>query len=129
MQFRFVVSAAGALLVALAPHLVHAQAGDTVAKAKSTGTVSLGVREASGALSYSLGGGQFGGFHVELCQRIVEDLEKAVGRKLEVRYVPITSESRFADLQSGKIDLGCGSDTNTAARQQEVGFLNTTFVE
>lgn len=129
MQLRFVASLVGTLAVALSPHVAQAQAGDTLAKAKSSGVIVLGVRESSGALSYHLGGGQYAGFHVEICQRIAEDIEKAAGRKVEVRYVPVSSESRMGDLTSGKIDLSCGSATNTTARQQEVGFLNTTFVE
>lgn len=129
MQLRLVAAVVGTLAVALAPHVAHAQSGDTIDKAKSTGVVTLGVRQSSGALSYALGDGQFGGFHVELCQRIVEDIEKAAGRKLEVRYALVSSESRMGDLTSGKIDMSCGSATNTTARQQEVGFLNTTFVE
>ena len=55
----------------------------------------MGVRESSGALSFTLGDGQFAGFHVEVCQRIVADVEKAVGRKLEVKYTPVTSQNRI----------------------------------
>ena len=39
--------------------LALAQATDTIAKAKSTGAVTMGVRESSGALSYTLGDGKF----------------------------------------------------------------------
>ena len=58
-------------LAAVAAGTAFAQANDTIAKAKSTGQVTMGVRESSGALSYALGDGKFGGFHVEICQRIV----------------------------------------------------------
>ena len=50
----------------------HAQANDTLAKAKAAGKVVMGVRESSAPLSYTLGGGQFTGYHVELCQRILK---------------------------------------------------------
>ena len=61
-----------------------AQANDTIAKVKASGSVTMGVRDSSGALSYTLGDGKYVGYHVEICQRIIDNLEKAVGKKLEI---------------------------------------------
>jgi len=116
-------------VVALAATGALAQATDTIAKAKATGAVTMGVRESSGALSYTLGDGKFAGYHVEVCQRILAELEKQVGRKLEVKYVPVTSQNRIPLVQNGTVDIECGSTTNNAARAKDVGFLNTVFVE
>ncbi len=102
---------------------------NTIDRIKSTGVVTMGVREASGALSYSLGDGKYAGFHVEICQRILAEVEKQVGRKLDVRYVAVTSSNRIPLLQNGTIDIECGSTTNNATRQRDVTFLNTTYVE
>lgn len=106
-----------------------AQANDTLAKVKASGSITMGVRESSGALSYTLGDGKFAGFHVEVCQRIIADIEKAVGRKLEVKYQPVTSQNRIPLVQNGTVDIECGSTTNNATRQKDVSFLNTTYVE
>jgi glutamate/aspartate transport system substrate-binding protein len=106
-----------------------AQANDTLAKVKASGSISMGVRESSGALSYTLGDGKFAGFHVEVCQRVVAEVEKAVGRKLEVKYTPVTSQNRIPLVQNGTVDIECGSTTNNATRQKDVSFLNTTYVE
>ena len=116
-------------VMALAAGTAMAQANDTLAKVKASGTISVGVRESSGALSFTLGDGKFAGFHVEVCQRIVADVEKAVGRKLEVKYTPVTSQNRIPLVQNGTVDIECGSTTNNATRQKDVAFLNTTFVE
>jgi len=116
-------------IAAAASGTAFAQANDTVAKAKSTGTVTMGVRESSGALSYTLGDGKFAGFHVEVCQRILAELEKQAGRKLEVKYQPVTSQNRIPLVQNGTVDIECGSTTNNTARQKDVAFLNTTYVE
>ena len=116
-------------VMALAAGTAIAQANDTLAKVKASGTISVGVRESSGALSFTLGDGKFAGFHVEVCQRIVADVEKAVGRKLEVKYTPVTSQNRIPLVQNGTVDIECGSTTNNATRQKDVAFLNTTFVE
>ena len=58
----------------MAAGAAHAQANDTLKKLKDTGIAVMGVRESSGALSYTLGGGQYVGFHVELCQRVLRDI-------------------------------------------------------
>jgi glutamate/aspartate transport system substrate-binding protein len=106
-----------------------AQANDTIAKVKASGTVTMGVRESSGALSYTLGDGKFAGFHVEVCQRVIQELEKAAGRKLEVKYQAVTSQNRIPLVQNGTVDIECGSTTNNATRAKDVSFLNTTYVE
>lgn len=116
-------------LAAVAAGTAFAQANDTIAKAKSTGQVTMGVRESSGALSYALGDGKFGGFHVEICQRVIAELEKAAGRKLTVNYQTVTSQNRIPLVQNGTVDIECGSTTNNVARQKDVAFLNTTYVE
>ena len=106
-----------------------AQATDTLAKVKASGVITMGVRDSSGALSYTLGDGKYTGFHVEICQRIVANVEKAVGRKVEVKYQSVTSQNRIPLLQNGTVDLECGSTTNNATRLKDVSFLPTTFVE
>lgn len=116
-------------VAALAASGAFAQANDTIAKVKASGSVTMGVRDSSGALSYTLGDGKYAGFHVELCQRIVHDLEKAVGKKLDVKYQSVTSQNRIPLVQNGTVDIECGSTTNNATRQKDVAFAVTTFVE
>ncbi len=108
---------------------VLAQANDTIAKVKASGTVTMGVRDSSGALSYTLGDGKYAGYHVELCQRIIANLEKAAGKKLEVKYLSVTSQNRIPLVQNGTVDIECGSTTNNMTRQKDVAFAVTTFVE
>jgi glutamate/aspartate transport system substrate-binding protein len=108
---------------------VFAQATDTLAKVKASGVITMGVRDSSGALSYTLGDGKYAGYHVEICQRVIADVEKAVGRKLEIKYLPVTSQNRIPLVQNGTVDIECGSTTNNATRLKDVSFLPTTFVE
>ena len=108
---------------------VMAQANDTIAKAKASGSITMGVRDSSGALSYTLGDGKYAGYHVEVCQRIIAEIEKAAGKKLEVKYTPVTSQNRIPLVQNGTVDIECGSTTNNATRQKDVSFVVTTYVE
>ena len=108
---------------------VFAQTTDVLSKAKNTGVVTMGVRESSGALSYTLGDGKYTGYHIEICNKIIANLEKAAGKKLEVKYQVVTSQNRIPLVQNGTVDIECGSTTNNATRQKDVAFLPTTFVE
>jgi glutamate/aspartate transport system substrate-binding protein len=103
---------------------------DTLAKIKSSGAATMGVRESSGALSYTLGDGKFAGFHVEICSRVLADVQKSLGLpKLDVKYQPVTSQNRIPLVQNGTVDIECGSTTNNATRQKDVSFAVTTYVE
>jgi len=115
-------------LAVLALGVVAAQA-DTLAKVKGSGAITMGVRDSSGALSYTLGDGKYAGYHVEICQRIIANVEKAVGRKLDVKYQSVTSQNRIPLVQNGTVDIECGSTTNNTARQKDVAFAVTTYVE
>jgi glutamate/aspartate transport system substrate-binding protein len=118
------------VLATLAAFAAQAQTTDTLKKIKDSGAVTMGVRESSGALSYTLGDGKFAGFHVELCQRVLADIQKAQGiAKLDVKYVPVTSQNRIPLVQNGTVDIECGSTTNNATRQKDVSFAVTTYVE
>src|SRR6478735_3183167 len=116
-------------ITALAATGAMAQANDTLAKVKASGTITMGVRESSGAMSYTLGDGKYAGFHVEICSRVIQAVETAVGRKLEVKYQPVTSQNRIPLVQNGTVDIECGTTTNNAARQKDVSFALTTYVE
>ncbi|MBK7613284.1 MAG: amino acid ABC transporter substrate-binding protein [Vitreoscilla sp.] len=107
----------------------QAQTADTLAKVKESGSITMGVRESSGVLSYTLGGAKYVGYHVAICEAAVENIEKAIGKKLTVKYQPVTSQNRIPLVQNGTVDLECGSTTNNATRQKDVSFANTTFVE
>ena len=117
------------VLVAVLAVLGSARAEDTLEKLKDSGAITLGVRESSGVLSYTLGGSKYVGYHVAICEKAVENIEKAIGKKLQVKYQPVTSQNRISLVQNGTVDLECGSTTNNATRQKDVAFANTTFVE
>ncbi|WP_280188550.1 transporter substrate-binding domain-containing protein [Delftia sp. PS-11] len=116
-------------VTALAAGSAFAQANDTLAKIKSSGAVTLGVRESSG-LGYTLGNGKYVGFHTEMGERVLADIQKQLGlSKLEIKYQPVTSQNRIPLVTNGTVDIECGSTTNNLARQKEVAFAVTTYVE
>lgn len=119
---------AAAIVVTGSP--VTAQQIDTLKKIKDTANITMGVREASGAMSYSLGGGEYTGFHVDICKNVIADIQKQLGlKKLDVRYLTVTAQNRIPLVQNGTVDLECGTTTNNAARQKDVAFAPTLYIE
>lgn len=110
--------------------VAQAQQSDTLKKIKDSGTVTMGVRESSGALAYTLGDGKYAGFHYDVCQKVLADIQKQLGlAKLDIKYQPVTSQNRIPLVQNGTVDIECGSTTNNATRQKDVAFAFTTYVE
>jgi glutamate/aspartate transport system substrate-binding protein len=117
-------------LVALTSNGAFAQTNDTLAKIKSKGEITLGVRDSSGALSYTIGDGKYVGFHTEMAEHIAADIGKQLGLpKLTVNKQLVTSQNRIPLVTNGTVDLECGSTTNNLARQKDVAFAITTYME
>lgn len=116
--------AAGLLILSSAVH------ANTLNKIQDSGRITLGVRDSSGAISYALGNGQFAGFQVEICERVARDLKQQLGlARLEIRYQLVTASNRIPMVQTGSVDMECGSTTNNQARLRDVAFSITTLVE
>jgi len=129
MKKAFFLPLAVSMLGLFSVPSVHAQQS-TLDKIRSTGVVTMGVRESSGALSYTLGDGKYAGFHVEICNDVLRNIQKQLNMKtLDIKYTPVTSQNRIPLLQNGTVDIECGSTTNNATRQKDVAFAVTTYVE
>jgi glutamate/aspartate transport system substrate-binding protein len=119
-----------ALVASIFAITAYAQDSGTLKKIKDSGGIVLGTRESSGALAYTLGDGKYVGFHTEMAEKIANDIKADLKLpKLDIKYQPVTSQNRIPLVQNGTVDLECGSTTNNAARQKDVAFAMTTYVE
>ena len=108
----------------------NAAASATLDKIKSTGTVTMGVRESSIPMSYTTGDSRFDGYHVEVCRMILADIKDHLKLStLRINYQPVTSQNRVPLVQNGTVDIECGTTTNNMARAKDVAFANTLYVE
>ena len=108
---------------------IHA-ASQTLDKIKTTGAVTMGVRESSIPMSYTTGNSRFDGYHVEICRMILADVKDKLSLStLRINYQPVTSQNRVPLVQNGTVDLECGTTTNNISRAKDVGFANTLYVE
>jgi len=101
----------------------------TLKRINDSGEINLGYRENQTPMSFDQGYNKPAGYSVELCNRIAAGVKQKLGRSdIRINYVPVTAESRFDAIQSGKIDILCGATTKTLSRSEIVGFTQLTFV-
>ncbi|WVN42825.1 amino acid ABC transporter substrate-binding protein [beta proteobacterium MWH-UniP1] len=104
-------------------------AADTLAKVKSSGSFTIGHRDASIPLSYYDDKQRPIGYSMDLCMKVVDAVKKELSMpNLDVKYQLVTSANRIPLLANGTVDIECGSTTNNADRQKQVSYLPTTFV-
>jgi glutamate/aspartate transport system substrate-binding protein len=121
----------GFFAVSLASNSFSALAASaTLDKIKSSGAVTMGVRESSIPMSYTTGDSRFDGYHVEVCRMILNDIKTKLGLStLRINYQPVTSQNRVPLVQNGTVDIECGTTTNNSSRAKDVSFANTLYVE
>lgn len=101
----------------------------TLSKIKSSGTMTIGYREASIPFSY-LGADQKPiGFSLDLCAAVVDRVKRDLALPgLTVKYTPVNSSNRIPLIQNGTVDIECGGTANDRKRQEQVSFSVATFV-
>ena len=102
-------------------------ASATLDKIKSSGAVTMGVRESSIPMSYTIGDSRFDGYHVEVCRMILNDIKAKLGMStLRINYQPVTSQNRVPLVQNGTVDIECGTTTNNSSLSANSGsFIST----
>ena len=102
---------------------------DTLAKIKESGTIVIGHRTASPPFSFVDQSGKAVGYSIDLCKRIAAAVKDELSlNDIKIDYVPVTAENRFSMVRQGKVDIVCGSTTNTLKRREHVAFTLLTFV-
>jgi glutamate/aspartate transport system substrate-binding protein len=117
------------LAAALAVALPAVAQDGTLGKVKSSGSITIGHRDASLPFSYYDDKQQPIGYAMDLCHRIVDAVKAELKLPaLKVNYQLVTSANRIPLMANGTVDLECGSTTNNIARQEQVWFTITHFV-
>jgi glutamate/aspartate transport system substrate-binding protein len=101
----------------------------TLQKIKATRTIAIGYRTASLPFSYLNAAGQPIGYSIDICQEIVKDVRAELGvDAIQMKYLPVDTQTRISSVVDGAIDLECGTTTNTTERQKQVSFSPIIFV-
>ena len=119
-----------AVLALFAAGLAHAQALDgRLKKIAQTKTIAVGYR--ADALPFSSSDGKsIDGYSIDLCKRVVASIERDLKiTGLQIKWVQVTSQSRFDAVAKGAADMECGASTISLTRMKQVDFSSVTFVE
>jgi ABC-type amino acid transport substrate-binding protein len=107
---------------------IVAYSSGTLKRIDETRIVRLGHRENSPPFAFLDAKKKPIGYSLDLCEVVVDEIAREVGKDLSVEFRAVTPENRFDLVTSGAIDLECGSTTNTAERRKIAAFSPTTFV-
>jgi len=102
---------------------------DTLKGIRETGAILIGVRESSVPFSFLDANKTPQGYSIDICLKVADAIKAELKMpRVEIKFVQVSSANRIPMLLEGKIDLECGSTTNTRDRQKQVAFAYTTFV-
>ena len=99
-------------------------------KIHETKTISLAYRTDALPFSFEDKDKKPTGYSVDLCRSVVSAIERQIGvAPLQVKWVPVTAQTRFSAISSGQADMECGASTVTLGRLKEVAFSSLTFID
>lgn len=118
----------------LAPSLVLAQAPTApesrLQKVQATRTIAVAYRTDALPFSFEDDDRKPAGYTIDLCRAVVAGIERQLGvGPLQVKWVPVTVQTRFTAVASGQADMECGASTVTLGRMKEVGFSSLIFLD
>ena len=127
-MFRTAIIALALLFTAGAAQAQGAE--DRLKKIASTKTITIDHRTDAIPFSYTDDKKQVDGFTIDLCKRVVNSIERQIKVPgLQVKWVPVTSQTRFDTVAKGQADMECGASTATLTRMKQVDFSSYIFVE
>jgi glutamate/aspartate transport system substrate-binding protein len=90
---------------------------------RSSNAVTIGFRETAAPFSFLNQQQQPAGYSIEICRGIVDALRTSLGSpNIEIKFVPVTPQSRIPLIANGTVDIECGTTVNSLTRQQQVDF-------
>lgn len=93
-------------------------------------TVKIAFRSDASPFSFVNDRSEVAGYTIDLCKMIVVSLHQQLGlQSIKIQWVPVTAQSRFDAVATGKADLECGSSSVTLARMKQVDFSSYIFTE
>ncbi len=119
-----------AALLAAAPAAVAQPLDGRLKSIAATRTIAIAHRTDAAPFSFVDANKEVAGFSIDLCRRVVASIERQLGiTGLKVKYVPVTTQTRFDVIAKGQADLECGASTVTLSRMKTVDFSSFIFMD
>jgi glutamate/aspartate transport system substrate-binding protein len=131
MSSRRLLLAAVCLLPAVAfAQMATAPFEGRLKQIQETKTISVAYRSDALPFSFEETDKKPAGYTVDLCRGVIAVIERQLGvAPLQVKWVPVTTQTRFSAIASGQADMECGASTVTLGRMKEVSFSTLTFLD
>jgi glutamate/aspartate transport system substrate-binding protein len=108
---------------------VAQSSGGSLEKIVASKTFSIGYREESVPFSFIDSSGKPQGYAIDICMKIAEAIKTEFKLdKLDIKFVPVTPQTRIPLIANGTANLECSSTTITTGRMKQVEFLAPTFI-
>src|SRR6195256_6768326 len=126
---RLLGAVVAAVALAALAGAAFAQDGPVMKRIAETKTITIGHRDASVPPSYLGPDGKAQGYSIDICLKIADAAKEELKLdKIEVKFVPLTPQTRIPLLTAGTVDMICETSTHTLGRLRQVSFLNITFL-
>jgi ABC-type amino acid transport substrate-binding protein len=103
--------------------------GDTLQRVKSNGEISIGFRADQFPFSYEGAKRKPVGYTIDLCHRIIGHMQEQFGKEpIRLRMIPLNPGNRVAMVANGSVDMECDLSTINPGREDQVAFLDPTFI-
>jgi glutamate/aspartate transport system substrate-binding protein len=107
----------------------YAQNGGALEKIVQSKTFAIAYREESVPFSFIDASGKPQGYAIDICLKIADAIKEEYKLdKLDIKYVPITPQTRIPLIANGTAQVECSSTTITTGRMKQVEFLAPTFI-
>lgn len=118
-----------ALLLAAGPAAAQSLDG-RLKKIADSKTITIAYRADATPFSFTDDKKDVVGFSIDLCRRVVDSIQTQLSiKELKIKWLPVSTQSRFDAIAKGQADMECGSSTVTLSRLKLVDFSSYIFLE
>ncbi len=110
----------GLILSALMPGVAGAET--VMEKVARTGVLTAGTSKDALPFAYSDSQGKLTGYSVDMLTLIQQQLEKELGKKIQLKLVAVTPAARIPKIINRQVDIVCDASSFTWERDKKVDF-------
>ncbi len=117
---KLAITALSLLLTAAIPTVASAET--VMQKIKRTGILTAGTSKDAFPFAYRDKQGQLIGYSVDMLKLIQQQLEKELGKKVQLKLVALNTDERIPNIINRKVDIVCDASSFTWDRNKNVDF-------
>ncbi len=120
MSKKIAIATLTLLLTAALPGVASAET--VMQKVKRTGVLTAGTSKDAFPFAYKNKEGQLIGYSVDMLKLIQQQLEKELGKKIQLKLVALPPAGRIPNIVNRKVDIVCDASSFTWERNKNVDF-------